>query len=302
MKLISYNDPQIDVQQPRTGVIKKNFVYDISDEFNDIASIIESGEEGLKKINQMINLSDTKFSCSDLKDKQLLAPLSTLKRNILCVGWNYLEHFNEREQKHIDLPLKPTIFTKSTGTIAGPYEEIPLPENYTNKFDYEAELAVIIGKQGKNIKEEEAENHIFGYMCANDLSARDVQHNHGGQWFMGKSLDKSCPTGPCLVTKDEIKDMQNLNITCKVNNVIVQSSNTNLMIFSIQSIISEISKAMTLEKGDIILTGTPPGIGAKRNPPLLLKNGDIVKVEIDKIGFIENVIINEKELYNYDRN
>jgi len=287
VKLISYKKNN----KICVGVIENDYVFDISDEFKDMNSIVKSGQNGIDKVKKIIK-NTNKYEKID--NTQLLAPISALERNIICIGWNYLEHFYEREQQNIDLPSKPTVFTKSTGTIAGPYESIPLPENYTNKFDYEAELAVVIGKKGKNITKEKAFDYIFGFMCANDLSARDIQQNHGGQWYMGKSLDKSCPTGPYLVTKEEIEDAQNLNITCKVNEEIVQSSNTSLMIFSIKEIIYEISKAMTLVEGDIILTGTPPGIGAKRNPPLLLKDGDIVSVEVEKIGSIENKIINKK--------
>ncbi|GGB53306.1 2-hydroxyhepta-2,4-diene-1,7-dioate isomerase [Lentibacillus populi] len=286
MKLISYyNGNQI-----RAGVIQDNTVIDIGDEFSDVLSVIKAGNLGLERINKILH-SDV--DRREIKRERLVSPIPKLERNILCVGWNYLEHFNEREQQDIDLPSKPTIFTKATGTIAGPYERIPLPNNYTNKFDYEAELAVVIGWKGKKITEEEAFDYIFGFMCANDLSARDVQQAHGGQWFMGKSIDKSCPTGPWLVTKDEIADVQNLDIICKVNGNMVQSSNTNLMMFSIKQIISEISQAMTLMPGDIILTGTPPGIGAKRNPPILLKSGDVVEVEIDGIGSIKNHIISD---------
>lgn len=164
-------------------------------------------------------------------------------------------------------------------------------KEYTKELDYEAELAVVIGKSGKNISEKNAEQHIFGYMVANDLSARDVQQEHGGQWFMGKSMDKSCPLGPWLVTKEEIINNQNLSISCKVNGEIVQSSNTNLMIFPINKIISILSEGMTLEPGDIILTGTPSGVGFRRNPPLLLQGGDIVEVSIEDIGIIRNAII-----------
>lgn len=286
MKIISYlNGNQISV-----GVIQNNTMIDVSDEFSDVLSVIKAGNEGLERINKILH-SDV--DRGEIKREQLVSPIPKLERNILCVGWNYLEHFDEREQQDIDLPSKPTIFTKATGAIAGPYEDIPLPIYFTNKFDYEAELAVVIGREGKQISEEEASDYIFGFMCANDLSARDVQQAHGGQWFMGKSMDKSCPAGPWLVTKDEITDVQNLDIACRVNGNTVQSSNTSLMMFSVNQIISEISQAMTIMPGDIILTGTPPGIGAKRNPPILLKSGDVVEVEINGIGSIENHIIAE---------
>ena len=168
-----------------------------------------------------------------------------------------------------------------------------MSENFTEKFDYEAELAVVIGREGKNISEEEAPDYIFGYMCANDLSARDVQQSHGGQWFMGKSMDKSCPMGPWLVTRDEIEDVQNLDIICKVNGKTVQSSNTNLMIFSVNRIIAELSKGMTLIPGDIILTGTP-AVSDLNGIRHYFRSGDVVEVAISGIGSIKNKVIEEE--------
>ncbi|MFH0068171.1 fumarylacetoacetate hydrolase family protein [Peribacillus sp. NPDC056705] len=288
MKIISYlNKNQISV-----GIVQDNTVIDVSDEFPDVLSIIKAGRNGINEINRIISAGVERRT---LKSEHILPPIPKLERNVMCVGWNYLEHFNERFRQDINLPTKPTVFTKATGTIAGPYEEIPLPENFTKKLDYEAELAVVIGRKGKNISAEEAADYIFGYMCANDISARDVQQSHGGQWFMGKSMDKSCPVGPWLVTRDEIEDVQNLEITCKVNGNTVQSSHTNLMMFSVNRIISELSKGMTLLPGDIILTGTPSGIGSKRNPPLFLGSGDVVEVSISGLGSIKNGIVTVDE-------
>ncbi|WP_342601856.1 fumarylacetoacetate hydrolase family protein [Peribacillus sp. FSL E2-0159] len=289
MKIISYlKENQISV-----GVIQDKKVIDVSAQFPDVLSIIKAGSEGIERINKILNSNPEQ---KVLKSENLLSPITKLERNVICVGWNYLEHFNERTRQDINLPDKPTIFTKATSTVAGPYEDIPYPENFTNQLDYEAELAVVIGREGKHILEEEASDYIFGYMCANDLSARDVQQSHGGQWFMGKSMDKSCPLGPWLVTKDEITDVQSLDIYCKVNGKTVQSSNTSLMIFPINRIIADISKAMTIMPGDIILTGTPSGIGLKQNPPMLLKKGDVVEVHIPEIGGIKNQIVAENVL------
>lgn len=288
MKIISY----LYENQVCVGIVQDQTVIDVSDTFPDVLSMIKAGSMGIAKINKILG---TSIERRPLKSERLLPPIPKLERNVMCVGWNYLEHFNERFRQDIDLPTKPTVFTKATETVAGPYEGIPLQENFTEKFDYEAELAVVIGRKGKNISEEEASDYIFGYMCANDLSARDVQQAHGGQWFMGKSMDKSCPMGPWLVTRDEIEDVQNLEITCKVNGNTVQSSNTKLMMFSVKRIIAELSKGMTLLPGDIILTGTPSGIGSKRNPPLFLGAGDVVEVSISGIGSIENRIITVDE-------
>lgn len=284
MKLISY----IQNEQVRVGVVQDGFVTDVTKRYSDMLSLIRAGNDGL---NDIKNILQTNTEQKPLTNIQLLAPIPKLERNIFCVGWNYLEHFHERFRKDIELPEKPTVFTKATGTVAGPFEDITVYSSFTSQFDYEAELAVVIGSGGKNISEDEALNHVYGYMCANDLSARDVQYAHGGQWFLGKSMDKSCPMGPWLITKDEIVDVQNLQITCKVNNITVQSSNTSLMMFSVSRIISELSKGMTLLPGDIILTGTPKGIGAKRNPPLFLGEGDIVEVSISGIGSIKNRIL-----------
>lgn len=284
MKLISY----LCGEHAKVGVVEDELVVDITEAFPDMLTIIEAGEDALKEIKKIVSSDAERVPLE--KDK-LLAPIPAVKRNIICVGWNYLKHFNERYRQDIELPEKPTVFTKATETVAGPFEAIEEPSSYTSKFDYEAELAVVIGAGGKDIPENKALDHVFGYMCANDLSARDRQQAHGGQWFLGKSIDKSCPLGPWIVTKDEIPDVQNLDISCKVNGLTVQSSNTSLMMFSVSRIISELSQGMTLMPGDIILTGTPEGIGAKRNPPLFLKAGDVVEVTISGIGSIKNKIV-----------
>lgn len=284
MRLVSY----IDQETVKVGILEQNMIVDISDKFTSMQALINEGKHGIEQLKQLLQ---TKRNRIPIHKEQLLPPLPTIERNIICVGWNYLKHFNERERTDIELPEKPTVFTKATRTIAGPYESIPVEQSFTNKLDYEAELAVVIGEEGKNIPEEEALSYVFGYMCANDLSARDVQHAHGGQWFLGKSMDKSCPIGPWIVTNNEIDDVQNLDITCKVNGEVVQSSNTKLMMFPIARIIAELSKGMTLMPGDIILTGTPEGIGAKRTPPLFLNSGDVVEVSIQSIGQIENTIL-----------
>ncbi|MED1607665.1 fumarylacetoacetate hydrolase family protein [Cytobacillus kochii] len=285
MKLVSYLENEEEI---RVGVILNNQIVDLTSEFNSIHSIIQNGEHGLSHIQDYLDSSKLK---TILEVKDFLPPIVEVKRNIICIGWNYLAHFEERFNKNIELPSKPTVFTKATGTIAGPYEALDIPAEYTTKLDYEAELAVVIGKKGRNITEDGAMDYVFGYMCANDISARDIQQTHGGQWFMGKSLDNSCPIGPYIVTKDEINDIQNVKIECKVNDNVVQSSNTNLMIFPLKKIIAEVSKGMTLMPGDIILTGTPSGIGAKRNPPLFLHSGDVVEVSVEGMGKIKNKIV-----------
>lgn len=283
MKIITYS---IDGKEC-PGILHEGKFINLLEHFPDVISIIERYDDALVKINEIISNTN---NLVEVNKQNFLAPIPHVRRNIICIGWNYLEHFEERFRTDIELPSKPTVFTKATGAIAGPYEEVSFSREFTNKFDYEAELAVIVGKKGKGISEEEALDYVFGYACANDLSARDVQNEHGGQWFLGKSMDKSCPVGPWIVTKDEVEDVQNLTIQCKVNGQVVQSSSTELMMFPVKKIIAELSKAMTLLPGDIILTGTPSGIGIKRNPPILLKQDDVVEVSISQIGAIENRI------------
>lgn len=287
LKYISYYLNEDNKRNVKVGILGDNEqVFELTSIFPDVFAIINSSNS-----NEIIAsyLEENKNSIQ-LSDVSLTSPITKPIRNIFCVGWNYLEHFEERHNQEIDLPDKPTFFTKATTTIAGPYDNIPIIDYFTGKLDYEAELAVVIGKEGINIKKENALEHVFGYMCANDISARDVQFAHGGQWFKGKSMDQSCPTGPYLLSKEEVPDPHNLSITCTVNDMVVQSSNTNLMNFSIADIISELSSGMTLLPGDIILTGTPSGIGSKRNPPLFLKKNDIVSVQISGVGEIKNKI------------
>lgn len=163
-------------------------------------------------------------------------------------------------------------------------------QQYTVKLDWEVELAVIIGKEGRDIAEADALAHVFGYTIANDISARDLQRAHGGQWFKGKALDGTCPLGPAVVTAQEIGDPQNLNISCLVNGETMQSANTSRQIFSVARVIAELSAGMTLLPGDVILTGTPDGIGAARTPPRFLRDGDLIECRIEKIGSLSNRI------------
>ena len=224
---------------------------------------------------------------------KLLAPIYNPKRNIFCVGKNYSEHIRELdpdERKKVNDAGYPAFFTKATNTVTGPYDSIPLHENLTAEVDYEAELGVIIGKRCSDIKAENAYDYVFGYTIINDVTARDLQKKHL-QWFKGKSLDGFCPMGPWIVTKDEIEDPMNLNITCRVNGELRQNSNTCNMIESISSLISNLSKGLTLEPGDILATGTPSGVGMGFNPPKFLKKGDVVRIEIEKIGYIENTAL-----------
>lgn len=228
-------------------------------------------------------------------DPSLLgSPIPNPPRNIICLGWNYAEHAKESSAAKdivIDkLPDHPIVFTKATTTVNGPYADVHYDEGVTRRLDWEVELGVVIGKQGRHIPEAHALDYVFGYTVINDISARDLQKRHQ-QFFLGKSVDGTCPMGPWIVTADEISDPQGLRLTCKVNNVIKQDGNTRQMIFSVENIISTLSKVMTLQAGDVIATGTPSGVGFARTPPEYLAPGDVVECEIESVGVIRNQIV-----------
>lgn len=227
------------------------------------------------------------------KDKiKIIAPIPNPKRNVFCLGKNYAEHALEVKSLpggEAKVPDYPIYFTKVADPVIGPMDKVIIPKDYTEKIDYEVELAVIIGKDGKNISPEEVEEHIFGYTIGNDISARDIQTKHI-QWFKGKSLDTFTPMGPYIVDKSEIKFPVELDISCKVNEELRQNSNTKNLIFDIPYIISDLSKGLTLRAGDIILTGTPSGVGIGFKPHKYLKSGDVVECNIEKIGTLVNII------------
>jgi 2,4-diketo-3-deoxy-L-fuconate hydrolase len=225
-----------------------------------------------------------------LVDVELLAPIPHPVRNLFCTGWNYLSHFDEGRDRRPDrdLPDVPAYFTKATTTVIGPHAEIPLHAGLTEKLDWEAELAVVIGIGGRDIPESSALDHVFGYTVSNDVSARDLQRNHGGQWFKGKSLDGTCPMGPWIVTADEIGDPQTLEVSCAVDGETVQLSGTDRMIFPVARLISVLSQGLTLLPGDILLTGTPEGVGNSRTPPRYLGAGAVLATTITGIGTLTN--------------
>ncbi|KAB8137622.1 fumarylacetoacetate hydrolase family protein [Gracilibacillus oryzae] len=204
---------------------------------------------------------------------------------IICTGINYADHIKEMGSEPPEFPV---LFSKFTNALIGPEDDIH-KINATKKLDYEVELAVVIGKKASNVKKEDVYDYIAGYTIANDTSARDLQ-KRTVQWLQGKSLDHTTPIGPWLVTKDELTDPANLKIQSSVNGEVRQSSNTKHLIFDIPFLISFISELITLNPGDIILTGTADGVGLAMDPPQFLQDGDIVKVEIEEIGFMENKI------------
>jgi 2,4-diketo-3-deoxy-L-fuconate hydrolase len=230
-----------------------------------------------------------------LTSVRLLAPIVP-KRNVFCVGWNYAEHFAEgaafRPADAVQvIPDHPALFTKNPFAIIGPEAAIRFPAPVSEQLDYEVELAVVIGRAGRDITERAALDHVFGYTIGNDVSVRDVQRTwHGGQWFKGKNFDTHFPLGPWIVTKDEIPDPQALRLVTRVNGVTKQDSNTTHMVFPIARIIAELSAGLTLHPGDVIMTGTPEGVGMGRTPPEWLKPGDVVELEIERIGMLRNHI------------
>lgn len=222
--------------------------------------------------------------------KTLLPP--ALPVNILALGINYRKH---GEETAMSAPSQPVLFIKATSSVTGPDSPILLPAAGPDLVDYEAELAVVIGTKAKNVAPAEALNFVFGYTCANDVSARDWQFDRQkGQWARGKSFDTFCPLGPWIVTKDEVPDPNDLGIRCLINGKVVQDARTSEMIFDVQTIISNLSRSMTLLPGTVILTGTPEGVGFTRQPPLFLKDGDVVSIEIEKIGTLTNQAVKEE--------
>jgi 2-keto-4-pentenoate hydratase/2-oxohepta-3-ene-1,7-dioic acid hydratase in catechol pathway len=208
---------------------------------------------------------------------------------IVCVGLNYLDHAQEGG---MELPKAPLLFSKWPNTLIGDGEAIVLPPE-SKEVDYEAELGVVIGTTAKRVSEADALDHVAGYICLNDVSARDMQFGDG-QWTRGKSLDTFCPVGPRLVPREEIADPQQLGIRCILNGETMQDSSTSQMIFSVAEIIAYVSQVITLEPGDLIATGTPAGVGVFKDPKVLLKDGDEVSIEIDGLGTLTNPVHKER--------
>lgn len=229
-----------------------------------------------------------------LADVVLDAPLPKPRRNLWCVGRNYHAHakelsasvFKDNAAKTDEWPI---VFTKVPECVVGPYDDVLVPAEVSTQIDYEAELAVVIGKGGKNITRAAAMSHVFGYTVVNDVTARDVQMRHG-QWDMGKSFDTFCPMGPWIVTADEF-DGTKTRVRCWVNGEMRQDGPTENMIFDIPTLIETISRGITLYPGDVIATGTPAGVGMGMSPPRYLRAGDVVRVEIDRLGTIENKFV-----------
>jgi 2-keto-4-pentenoate hydratase/2-oxohepta-3-ene-1,7-dioic acid hydratase in catechol pathway len=269
----------------RVGLVRGDVVVDLKRP--TLVELIRSGPAAWRDAS-----ADTSNGHA-LRDVRLHAPIPRPRKNIVCLGLNYMSHVLEtsrplqRTAKNPDVPI---FFTKAPTAVTGPYDSIPWDRSATEQVDYEAELGVIIGRDGRNISRANAPDHVFGYTIINDVSARDLQYAHK-QWFKGKSLDGFCPMGPVIVTADEFGDPQTKRLSLRLNGETRQSATTADMIFSVAVIIEYLSKGMTLEAGDIIATGTPEGVGLGRTPPEYLKEGDLVETEIEGIGALRNRVV-----------
>ncbi len=229
---------------------------------------------------------------------RLLAPIPR-PHNVFAVGWNYADHFMESKSFHAgaakttaDMPKHPTFFMKSTSSVVGPDVPVRHPGKHSDALDWEAELAVVVGTPGRDIPEDRALEHVFGYTIANDVSVRDHQRErHGGQWIKGKSFDTHCPLGPWIVTADEIPDPQVLRIGSRIAGETMQDSSTSHMVFSVARILAELSVGVTLQPGDIVLSGTPSGVGDGRTPPRYVKVGEVMEMWVEPIGVLRNKVV-----------
>ena len=281
MRLITYQS----CSGPMLGVLNEKWVRPVPG--IDMLDLIRQGEPGS---DQARASAEIELALSTLT---LLAPIPNPPRNIMCLGMNYAAHAAESlraKSLPIKMPEVPVFFTKATTTVNAPFGDIPYDSGVTEKLDWEVELAVVIGKQGKDIPRAQAFDYVFGYTVLNDVSARDLQARHQ-QFFKGKSLDGTCPMGPAIVTKDEVPDPHNLTLRCWVNGELKQESTTADLIFDIPALIEWLSRGMTLLPGDILSTGTPSGVGFARTPPEFLKPGDVVACEVEGIGRISNRVV-----------
>lgn len=274
MKLVTYS---VDGGEPRVGSLEDSEIRPLGSSASSMIEFIERG--GSPEPGEDVVA---------LEDARIHAPIARPGK-IIAIGLNYEDHAQETGAA---IPEKPIVFTKYSNTIIGPGEPIRIPP-ITEQADYEAELAVVIGREARNVPESEALEYVFGYTNANDVSSRDLQYSEGGQWTRSKSIDTFCPIGPYIATRDEIPDPQDLSVRCILNGETVQDGTTSKMIFSVAQLISFLSSGMTLDPGDVIVTGTPPGVGMARDPQLWLKDGDEVTIEIENLGTLTNPVETE---------
>ncbi len=260
---------------------EKPAILDINNVIRDLSSIIKDFDSENLKIDTISKFKNLKLeTLPEIKSSERIGPCINKPGKFVAIGLNYSDHAKETGLK---TPTEPIVFMKATSSICGPNDDIEMPKDST-KLDWEVELGIVIGKEAKNISEEDASNYILGYCVVNDVSEREWQIEKLGQWVKGKSGDTFGPTGPLLVTQDEIPDINNLNLILEVNGKKMQSGNTKNMIFNTNFIVSYLSKFMSLQPGDLITTGTPAGVGMGMKPQVFLKSGDNIKLSIDLLG------------------
>ncbi|WP_299091811.1 fumarylacetoacetate hydrolase family protein [uncultured Metabacillus sp.] len=285
---VVYGDKIIDLKKAEKDI------FELTSFPKSMVDCVALGDKFVQNVKQIVDKIVGKDGSESylypIEDVKLLSPIPRPAKNVFCVGKNYREHAIEMGSE-ADVPKHVMLFSKVPTSVIGHEDEIDPHLHLTKELDYEGELAVIIGKKGKQINEAEAMDYVFGFTIVNDITARNVQAQHK-QFLLGKSLDTSCPIGPYIVHKSAIENPYDLTITTKVNDEVRQNGHTKNMIFTIEHIISTISQGTTLEPGDIIATGTPAGVGKGFNPPKFLQPGDLVEIEIEKIGVLRNRIMN----------
>jgi len=298
MKLVTFQ--MLGTHELRTGIwLSKYEVIDVAAEAAarqsplNLTTMLDIIDGGAATLALLAEISSAPKTTPILLNSALLkAPIPRPRKNVFCVGWNYLDHFSEGAasmQDSRELPHWPVFFSKAPTAVTGPYDAIPFDANVSTQLDWEVELGVVLGKASKNIAEADAMSHVFGYTVINDVTWRDIQRRHGGQWDKGKSLDGTCPMGPCIVTADAL-DPADLRVECRVSNVVKQQSSTKHLFFKIPRLIHDLSLGQTLEPGDVISTGTPEGVGFARKPPEWMRPGDLLETEIQGIGVMRNPI------------
>ncbi len=294
MRLVTFSDAKgmrVGVHDPES-----NTIVDLAATTRlpkEMTAFVALGKAGLQRARRAVKSGEGRLPFESVK---LHAPFPRPAKNILCVGKNYHEHAKEFHNSGVDasagkdpIPEVPIMFTKWPNSVIGPGEAIPSANDYTNSTDYEGELTVVIGAGGRNISKADAYAHVYGYTIVNDATARTLQNRHR-QWFLGKSLDGYCPMGPCIVTADDIKDVNQMRLITRVNGEVRQDAMVSDLIFDIPTLIECLSRVMTLEPGDLIATGTCAGVGIGFNPPRYLQPGDVVAITIEPIGTLENPV------------
>jgi 2-keto-4-pentenoate hydratase/2-oxohepta-3-ene-1,7-dioic acid hydratase in catechol pathway len=282
MRLITFRQEGNDVLRP--GLLQNKFILDLSRiGYSDVLACIRAGREFLR--NAPVQVPPAQIQPIPLGRVHLLAPIPQPPR-IFCIGLNYRDHAVESK---MEIPKVPTVFLKLASAVIGPEEAVRIPA-LTKQPDYEVEFAIVIGKAGRNIAKEDWREHVFGYTILNDVSARDIQLATS-QWTLGKSFDTFCPTGPTVVTADEIPDPHNLDIKLSIAGEVLQHSNTRELIFKAPELIAYISSITALEPGDIISTGTPAGVGLGRTPQRWLKPGEVMIAEVEGLGQLINPVV-----------